>query len=173
MTATKSKGRAKANWERARQNGKFIRAPGKPLKPHPVRQTNAYTQLRNIAMRLAKHLERLMPPVEDLDEKKAAPTEAAEKTSETSETGRDTDKKLAAAYDRLLARSDGVIDGFNTLAQLVIRLIDKERESRDPARTAAAHLPKLDEAELDRRIEEEIDLILIRRRNPEGPEKGS
>jgi hypothetical protein len=72
-------------------------------------------------------------------------------------------KKLNAADDgdRLLAKSDGVIDGFNTLAQLVIRIIDKERQSFGLADDSSPPI-RHDEQGLERRIADELDRIAAR-----------
>ena len=67
---------------------------------------------------------------------------------------------MAPEYDRLLSKGQGVIDAFETLGLLVIRLIDKERESLEQANPGAtAPYPKIDEADLDRRYREELDRI--------------
>jgi hypothetical protein len=154
MAVTKSGSRRASNWERVRENGKFVRDPTKAVEaePHPTRYTAAYRRMRNMALRLLDHLEAMLPPLE----KKTAddPPEPAEPVQEKPEA-----EKLHPAYERLLGRSDGVIDGFNTLTLLVIRLSEKERESRGQANRGNINLPKIDEDELDRRILAELDFI--------------
>jgi hypothetical protein len=166
MAVTENGSRRTPNWERVRENGKFVRDPTKAMEaePHPTRHAAAYRRLRNIALRLMDHLEAMLPPLEkktaDGPPQPAEPVpekpEAKEKAGaeEKAET-----KKLHPAYERLLGRGDGVIDGFNTLTLLVIRLSEKERESRGQAKRADIELRKIDEDELDRRILAELDFI--------------
>jgi hypothetical protein len=71
---------------------------------------------------------------------------------------------LPPAYELLLGRNDGVVDGINTLGQLVIRLIDKERESCDSPEAASVSVPKAAYAELDKRLLAELDRIADQRR---------
>jgi len=160
MAVTKHRSRRHPNWERARENGKFVRDPAKVVadEPHPTRHTTAYRQMRNMTLRLMRHLEKMMPPLdkEDADDLPGIRADPAERPQEKAE-------KLHPAYERLLGRSDGVIDGFNTLALLVIRLSDKERESRGQAKKTDIDLPKIDEEELDRRIMAELDFIAQQR----------
>jgi len=143
-------------------NGKFVRDPVRVTiaEPHPTRHTTAYRQMRNMALRLMRHLERMMPPLEKegADDGPANQTESAEDRAAEAKT-----ETLDPAYERLLGRSDGVIDGFNTLALLVIRLSDKERESRGQAKKTSIDLPKIDEDELDQRIAAELDFIAQQR----------
>jgi hypothetical protein len=150
MAVTDNGSRRVPNWERVRENGKFVRDPTKTMEaePHPTRHTAAYRKLRNMALRLMDHLEEMLPP---LDMTPDGPPEPAE--------GRAEAENLHPAYERLLGRSDGVIDGFNTLTLLVIRLSDKERESRGQAKRANIEPPKIDEDELDRRILAELDFL--------------
>jgi hypothetical protein len=161
MAAPRQRTRRHPNWERVRENGKFVRDPGKLAiaEPHPTRHTTAYRQMRNMALRLMRHLERMMPPLE-----KDEPDDRAENQPESTDSASATKAEvLHPAYERLLGRSDGVIDGFNTLALLVIRLSDKERESRGQPQKTSTDLPKIDEDELDRRIVAELDFIARRR----------
>jgi hypothetical protein len=157
--ANQRKPRMKPGWERIRENGRFARDQAKPIAPQPVRHTKAYSQLRNAAMRLMRNLEKMMPAENSEDADGAAPP------------------SLSPEFERLLGRSDGVIDGFNTLALLVIRLIDKERESRGTTKKASPTSSRLDDEELDQRIAAELDLIAERRggerhlqEDPEKPE---
>ena len=164
MAVTENRSRRTPNWERVRENGKFVRDPTKAMEaePHPTRHTAAYRRMRNMALRLLDHLEAMLPPLE----KKTTddPPEPAEPEQEKPEAEKKAEtKKLHPAYERLLGRSDGVIDGFNTLTLLVIRLSDKERESRGQANRANINLPKIDEDELDRRILAELDFIARQR----------
>jgi hypothetical protein len=168
MAVTENGSRRTPNWERVRENGKFVRDPTKAMEaePHPTRHTAAYRRMRNMALRLLDHLEAMLPPLE----KKTTddPPEPAEPVQDKPETEgkavaeeKADAEKLHPAYERLLGRSDGVIDGFNTLTLLVIRLSDKERESRGQAKRI--ELPKIDEDELDRRILAELDFIARQR----------
>ena len=162
MAAPRQRTRRHPNWERARENGKFVRDPAKlaVAEPHPTRHTTAYRQMRNMAIRLMRHLEKMMPPL-DKDDVDGPPADQANPATDcVAEANIDT---LHPAYERLLGRSDGVIDGFNTLALLVIRLSDKERESRGQAQKTSIDLPKIDEDELDRRIAAELDFIAQQR----------
>lgn len=72
------------------------------------------------------------------------------------------------ADDRLLGKSDGVIDGFNTLAQIIARIVDKERQSFGMADAPAAST-RHDEQGLERRIADELDRIASRGGSPGGP----
>jgi len=160
MAVTENGSRRTPNWERVRENGKFVRDPTKATEaePHPTRHTAAYRRMRNMALRLLDHLEAMLPPLE----KKTADarSEPAEPEQDKPEAeGKAATETLHPAYERLLGRSDGVIDGFNTLTLLVIRLSEKERESRRQAKRANIELPKIDEDELDRRILAELDFI--------------
>ena len=101
-------------------------------------------RLRRITMQLAGHLQRMIP--------------SAKKTAEEAK------EELPPEYERLLGRNDGVVDGINTLGQLVIRLIDKERESCDSPEAASVSVSKATYAELDRRLLAELDRIAERRR---------
>jgi hypothetical protein len=156
MAVTKSGSRRASNWERVRENGKPVRDPTKATEaePHPRRHTAAYRKLRNMALRLMDHLEKMLPPLEKKN---------ADDPSEPTEPLKDEAEKLHPAYERVLGRSDGVIDGFNTLTLLVIRLSDRERKSRGQAKKTGIDLPKIDEDELDRRILAELDFIARQR----------
>jgi hypothetical protein len=181
MTRSSSKARGNPNWERTRRNGQFVSGPDKETEPYAARHTTNYRRLRNAAMRLLKHLEHMMPePEKDQPAEPAdiEPTEIVPAATEIAEPGQGAAQKkgkaLDEAYERLLGRSDGIINGFNTLALLVVRLIDKERESRASAkkRPPASH-PQIDETELDRQILEELDLIAQARRGEEDLQKAS
>jgi hypothetical protein len=162
MAAPRQRTRRHPNWERVRENGKFVRDPAKVtiMEPHPTRHTTAYRQMRNMAIRLMRHLEQMMPPLERGRADEPPANQADPNKDCASEAKTET---LHPAYERLLGRSDGVIDGFNTLALLVIRLSDKERESRGQAQKTSIDLPKIDEDELDRRIAAELDFIAQQR----------
>ncbi len=67
----------------------------------------------------------------------------------------------------LLGKSDGVIDGFNTMAQIVSRLIDKERQTFNLADDQSATLTA-SEPGIDRRIADELDRIASRGGAPRG-----
>jgi len=101
--------------------------------------------LRRITMQLAGHLLKMIPP-------------------KKKKKGEELKEELQPEYERLLGRNDGVVDGINTLGQLVIRLIDKERESCDPPEAAAVSVSKATYADLDRRLLAELDRIAERRR---------
>lgn len=192
MTQPSGTARRKPIRERKRHNGKFAPDPDKEAEPYAIRHTTNYRRLRNAAMRLLKHLEHMMPPPET--EQTAAPTDAEEaethvieaEDSAPAEPNGDDEvqaeqndseqkaKKLDPAYERLLGRGDGIINGFNTLALLVMRLIEKERESRASAKAkATAPPPQIDETELDRQILEELDLIAQARGSEEDLQKAS
>ena len=102
-------------------------------------------KLRQITMQLAGHLQKMMPPAKKKEAEAPRPP-------------------LPPEYDRLLGRGDGVVDGIHTLGQLVIRLIDKERESCDSSEAAPVSVPKVTYEELDQRILAELDIIADRRR---------
>jgi len=180
MAVTPQRARRNSNGNRKRVNGKFAADPDKEAEPYIHRHKTSYRRLRNAAMRLLKHLERMMPPREKDQKATAVRTKVGTALSDNTENASGEPEKDGAAtdsqdkkskeelppeYGRLLGRGDGVIDGFNTLAQLVIRLIDKERESRDPSQMVIINPPQIDEKEFDRRIEAELDFIAEQRRS--------
>ena len=63
---------------------------------------------------------------------------------------------------RLLGKSDGVIDGFDTLVEAVVRIVDLERQARSGADGAA--LNPIDEQALEQRIADELDRVSARDR---------
>jgi hypothetical protein len=71
---------------------------------------------------------------------------------------------LPAEFDRLLGRTDGIVDSLERLAKVVIRVIDKEREYSESVATNCIDVPRMAEAELDRRIAAELDFIADQRR---------
>jgi hypothetical protein len=126
-------------------------------------------ELRGVAMELARNLRKMMPP------KRKARTPPAGRPAEKPDLSTEKTKKaepLPPEFDRLLSRNDGVIDGFATLVQLVIRIRDKEQEARDQTQSALP-IDEFDEDELDRRIEEELDRIAERRRAADELEAGA
>ncbi len=62
------------------------------------------------------------------------------------------------------ALTNRVVDGLERLAEVVIRIIDKEREYSESAASNCIDVPRMDEAELDRRIAAELDFIADQRR---------
>jgi hypothetical protein len=124
------------------------------------KRLNDLVKLRGIGMRLAGHLQTMMPPEPPRRTKKSKDGEASKKKAEEAEAA----TPLPPEFGRLLGRNDGVIDSFNKLVQLVIRILDKEKETRDPTQTSSLAFDEHDEEELDRRIEDELDRIAARRR---------
>jgi hypothetical protein len=104
-------------------------------------------RLLALAMRLATHIEHMMP-----NDKDAAVPENG------------LVKPLPLEFDRLLGPNDGVIDSFDRLVKIVIRIIDKERETIEPPILNCVRASRLDAAELDRRIARELDFIADQRR---------
>jgi hypothetical protein len=153
---TRSTGRAADHpgWERPRDNGQFAGDPDNPPRSRKKpKRTHEFAELRQVAMRLTHHLVKMMPPLRapnqrDLLAGKVKPP-------------------LPPEYDRLLSHNDGVIDAFNTLAQLIIRLHDKEKEHHDPSDLADPLAEDIDEEELDREIAAELDSIAARQRAAE------
>ncbi len=142
------------------EKGQFIPAPGAPKTPPKDKRLGDLVKLRALAMRLATHLQDMMPPVENRKKKKRRA-----KTADPATPLQDpTPPKLPQAFERLLGRNDGVIDCFDTLVHLVIRIIDKEKETREPSASPFA-FDENDEEELDRRIHAELDRIAERRRS--------
>jgi hypothetical protein len=84
-----------------------------------------------------RHLEEMMPPEKTTGKITRQPDPAA---SEPAEAMPQTDT-TAPEYDRLLSKGQGIIDAFETLGLLVIRLIDKERESVEQANPAPSAPP--------------------------------
>jgi hypothetical protein len=133
----------------------FLKARKSDETPDSGR-TGDLAELRGVAMELLRGLRIMMPSKRKKTAKEGAtPGSTAEATK--------TIEPLPPEFDRLLSRNAGVIDGFATLVQLVIRIRDKEQEVREETQSA---LPsdEFDEDELDRRIEEELDRIAARRR---------
>ena len=140
------------------------------------------TELREAAMDLSRKLRRTIQPrrkkpktpdhkTDHASQDRASQDRAAQHGAAQDAQPDEKPKAAEAAPEiaRLLGRNDGVIDGFAALAQLVIRLFDKEKEAREQAKSA---LPgdEFDEEELDRRIAEELDRIAERRRAADGIE---
>ena len=70
------------------------------------------------------------------------------------------------AVTRLLGKSAGVIDGFDTLVEVIVRIIDRERQGQ-----AASGNPSgdpIDEHALEQRIADELDRIAARGGTPGG-----
>jgi hypothetical protein len=128
-------------------------------------------RLRAIAMAIAERILEMLPRNETAAEPaKAEPDSAQTDTAERASTQSDSAKPdskganlLPAEFDRLLGRSDGIVDSLERLAKIVIRIIDKEREYSESA-AAYTNVPRMDEAELDRRIAAELDFIAEQRR---------
>jgi hypothetical protein len=159
------------------KNGTFgdspATAPKRKCKPA---QEKHLAKLRVMAIHLAQHLVAQLPPLKEAKEKSAKaepletepletePLEAEPPKAEQAEPG-DCRKKPAKPpplYDRLLGKSDGVIDGFTALAQVVVRIVDQERQGLDFA--AAPDLPEQDEQALGHRITAELARLAARRR---------
>jgi len=150
---TRSTGRAADHpgWERPRDNGQYTTDPDNPPRSQKKpKRTHEFAELRQVAMRLTHHLEKMMPPLRARNQKDVLAGKVK--------------PPLAPEYDRLLSHNDGVIDAFNTLALLVIRLHDKEKEHRDSSDLADPILDDSDEEELDREIAAELDRIAARQR---------
>jgi hypothetical protein len=134
-----AKGRYVSDPAKPPKRRKHAKAPRTPTAP----LAQPYAQCRGAALRLMKHLTEMMPP-ERKASRRAGPGRA---------------EPLAPEYERLLSKGQGVIDAFETLGLLVVRLIDKEREVLDQATEGVAAYPRIDEADLDRRYREELDRI--------------
>jgi hypothetical protein len=121
-------------------------------------QARDLVKLRRTAMRLANHLQTMMPPVKTRKRKGAPVAEAELAATEPPKT-----KELPPEFEQLLGRNKGVIESFGTLVGLVIRLVEKEREA-GTAGDDDLDFTEEDEDELDRRIHAELDRIAERRR---------
>jgi hypothetical protein len=147
--------------------GQYARAAGKPRKP-PRRPSGkrTYGLLRGVAMRLIRHLENALPPLKQTDgqdaaiEDKVAGEEIAAQQNESDQAA----KRPPLNYDRLLGRNDGVVDGFKTLAELIVRLFEMEHGRLDAA-NSDFEFNELDEEELDRRLTAELDRLARNRRS--------
>jgi hypothetical protein len=117
-------------------------------------QASDLIKLRRTAMRLANHLQTMMPPVRKRKGESDAPKA----------------KELPPEFEQLLGRNKGVIESFGTLVGLVIRLVEKEREAAAPGANDLDFTEE-DEDELDRRIQAELDRIAERRRAAGGAEE--
>jgi hypothetical protein len=102
--------------------------------------------LRGLAMRIAIRIEEMLP-----------------KSAAVATDGKGANV-LPEEFDRLLGRNDGIVDSLERLARVVVRLIDKEREYSESAAATFIDVPRMDEAELDRRIAAELDFIADQRR---------
>jgi len=110
-------------------------------------QREALERLRAIAMELAFRIMEMVPKDRDA----AVPANGMV-------------KPLPLEYDRLLGRNDGVIDSFNTLVKIVIRLLDVEREYIASPFVTYIDATRVGPSELDRRIAAELDFIVEQRR---------
>jgi hypothetical protein len=69
-----------------------------------------------------------------------------------------------APPERLLGKSDGIVDGFDALAQAIGRIVDKERQSfaADLAQSSDPQGVPSDEQAIEHRIADELDRIAAR-----------
>ena len=140
-------------------NGRFARvAPRK--KNRKVNGRKTLGSLRGVAFRLIVHLENSLP------NKTPPKCVAARKGTAVKTVARDGSSTVkvewtAADYDRLLGRNGGVIESFKTLADLILRLFEMERDPVDNARPAP-DFTEDDEEDLDRRIADELDRLAER-----------
>jgi len=135
-----------------RKTSRSKKARRPPAPPPTAPQAGAYAQYRDAALRLMRHLQEMMPPETKPGARKKQAAESAKS------------EVPSLQHERLLSKGQGVIDAFETLGLLVIRLIDKERESLEHANPQAVPTaPYIDEVELDRRYREELDRICRRR----------
>ena len=126
-------------------------SPGRPrgvlLRDLTPEQRADLEQLRGIAMAVAIRILEMLPKNET--------------TAKPDDKGANL---LPAEFDRLLGRTDGIVDSLERLAKIVIRVIDKEREYCESAAANFIDVPRMGEAELDRRIAAELDFIAEQRR---------
>jgi hypothetical protein len=142
-----------ASRNQPRVRGRFAPDPSKPpKKPSPPRQVQNLAALRTMAMRLCLMLEALTPELERRKKRGRArlaaldPAEAA--------------RPMPVEIERLLGKAGGVIDAFATLAQVVVRIVEQERQNvPQPARNL-----KQNEEPLGVRITAELDRLAARRR---------
>ena len=137
--------------------GKLGAAP-KPARRHGSAdsligaQRRNFARLRAIAMRLADALDR------------KAKGEAAAPSKE-----QEQEKQKEQIEIQLLAKNDGIIDGFNTITQIVSRIAEQERQSfglvEAQSRTQREPEP-YDEQALERRIIAELDRVAARGEAP-------
>jgi hypothetical protein len=191
MARSSSKGRRRQN---AQAKGGRT---DKPLEPMTIRKSRDLASLRACIMRIIRTLEAaVLPQAEkkagrkpklskgkkpDAEENADAAKPEAETPSVQTErpeaakpeTAKPAEKPAVIDLDRLLGRNMGVIGGIDTLTQLVIRLVDKEREGNDVVhQSAGLDFTEADEAELERRILAELDRIDERRREAGVCEEG-
>ena len=123
--------------------------------------------LRGVALRLIEQLENSLPnskrPPRGAAAKKAAQKAAAQGQSPVPEV-----PWTAADYNRLFGRNGGVVDNFKTLADLIVRLYDMERDPVDDSRSQF-DFTEFDEEDLDWRITDELDRLAERRGQASGP----
>jgi hypothetical protein len=140
---------------RPRAGGRFTADPAEPpkksksSKPSGVRTLDNLRRLRRAAMQLTEVIERMMTPPK--------PGRAADRAKPRL-------PNLPADYARVIGPSAGAVDGLNVLTEVVIRIIDKEREIGGPldADIQRDHRPVA--GSLDRRIFDELDRIAARKR---------
>jgi len=122
-------------------------------------QRDDLERFRAVAMAVAERILEMLPR----NEIAANPPRAEPDNAHSSNTGANL---LPAEFDRLLGRTDGIVDSLERLAKIVIRVIDKEREYCESAAAATfIDVPRMAEAELDRRIAAELDFIAEQRRS--------
>src|SRR5882724_6146887 len=99
----------------ARSSSKTVKYRQRYLRDLSPEEHEDLRKLLALAMRLATHIEHMMP-----DDKDAAVPENG------------LVKPLPLEFDRLLGPNDGIIDSFDRLVKIAIRIIDKERETIEP-----------------------------------------
>jgi len=158
------------------KNGQFVKGPYIPKEDSRGRGRNTDLALRKAAFRLIDHLENALPklaegapskkageaadetPVETADG--SSPSENSEKSDEAKRP--EKPKWTPADYDRLLGRHGGVVDGFRTLADLILRLTELEQKRRAHPQSSP-DFTEDDEEDLDRRIADELDRLAEQR----------
>jgi len=136
--------------------------PGVQMRDLTPEQRADLERLRAIAMAVAERILEMLPK----NETAAEPDRAKPATAARDSKGANL---LPPEFDRLLGRTDGIVDSLERPAKIVIRLIDKEREYCESAAAKAIDVPRMGEAELDRRIAAELDFIAEQRRSAERP----
>jgi hypothetical protein len=149
----------------------------------PTAATLDLAELRAIAMRLARRLEAMLPPLEsdaagaDVAAT-AAPATPAQAAPATPAQAAPAAPAQAGRADPLLGKG-GIIDGFVALAGIVVRIVDQERRlaaslSSSKSEASGSHAPGSDPGEqpLGRRVTLELDRLAARLRAPGVREAG-
>jgi hypothetical protein len=162
--------------DRPRENGRFTPDPSKPPKRKRENRPKQHTpksllliqKLYDVTMCVANVIQQMMTPPEaeadDSAQQEDGKPQKAKPEKAKAEKAKPKPPRLPPDYARVIRPNDGVVDGLDTLVQLVIRLHDKEREIGVLSETDDERDSQALEDDLDQRIAEELDRIAARSR---------